>query len=216
MLSHTSVTSAHKFRTSLFTTAMLCASFALYAQTKVDTPATPAAGEWTLSTQGTGRSFAFSAPPSSPGKPAPFSARFVGDPHSDKHSKGVVGVEIFIHDLARYKGFDFDAFEGPDAPAAAKKLVIFTISAKGKAAVKMRFAAAGWYPQSDSFAFGMVEVSGKPGTPQKALLRELAADAESVQVTIVDFRDAARTIELLVPVHSQGANFARLLEGMNR
>ena len=204
------------FATLLALLIAFCASVGASAQAGSTITAKPAAGEWKFSQHGTNRQLDFEAAPSAPGKRAMFSVRFIADPHSDKQSTGVVGVEIYFNDLAPYQGFDFNSFEGPDAPASAKKLVKFTINAKGKAPLEMRFTAAGWYPQGETFAFGMVEVSGKAGSPQKALIRALAAGAETLQVTIVDFRDARRSIELLLPVTGQGADFARLLEGMRR
>ncbi|HEX6834856.1 MAG TPA: hypothetical protein VF132_15060 [Rudaea sp.] len=81
---------------------------------------------------------------------------------------GALGVELIVPDAQARKDFDYDDFEGPDAPAAMKALSRISVSGEsGK--TEITHAAAGWYgvAPASSFVFG---------ANQKAMLRGKLAD----------------------------------------
>jgi hypothetical protein len=77
---------------------------------------------------------------------------------------GAIELELEIPDAQHIADFDFEPFEGPDAPAASRTLS--TIGVEGGGAPRVaRYSAAGWYSGDDptAFVFGVSQRSHRTG-----------------------------------------------------
>jgi hypothetical protein len=125
-------------------------------------------------------------------------------------------IELCVDAFESVKGFDFSAFEGPDATAADKNLVAVTIDAGVEHFVK-RFNQSGWINQldwllkapgtgdpisssknPDDFTFGIGDASRdvKDFIAIAGLLRKPEAKLE---VTVTDSKDAKRQLRFVFP-----------------
>lgn len=77
---------------------------------------------------------------------------------------GALSIELVVTEANTRKDFDYDDFEGPDAPAGAKALshIAWTTAA---GSTEMTHAAAGWYAPEppQSFMFGVTQMSHHRG-----------------------------------------------------
>ena len=107
---------------------------------------------------------------------------------------GALSIELVVPEANTRKDFDYDDFEGPDAPAGDKALshLIWT-TATGS--TEIRRAAVGWYaPQPpESFMFGVTQMSHRREPPAK-LLAAVAGDAGKLVWTQTGFDKATRKL----------------------
>ncbi len=148
------------------------------------------------------------------GKPTPFIVNFFCSPFSTKTEKGMLGIEIYVDNVAALKPFKFDDFDGPDAATNGKKLLRITVNRPGKPAFVADTMLSGWTPGPKNFAFGTSEESQRAKSTEKTVLQALADDAESLQLTITDPRNAKLKLEFTVPVTDKRSEFKSLLAGL--
>src|SRR5512141_1091855 len=83
---------------------------------------------------------------------------------------GALAIELVATEANTRKDFDFDNFEGPDAPAGGKTLshIAWTTTA---GTTQIAHAAAGWYaPEpAQSFMFGISQLSHHREEPARLL-----------------------------------------------
>jgi hypothetical protein len=83
---------------------------------------------------------------------------------------GALSIELVATEANTKKDFDYNDFEGPDAPAGAKALSHLSwTTAAGKS--EMTHTASGWYaPEpTESFMFGINQLSHRREPPAKLL-----------------------------------------------
>lgn len=176
--------------------------------------ATPAAA-WAFANDGRGARLSHSATAVLLDKAVPTTATFYCNPHSDRNSQGALGVDLLVGRVHELAGFTFDDFEGPDAKAASRKLVRLRLLRAQGPAQEWSVAVAGWYAQSDQFAFGLSAPSRQRVSVPRTVLAALAEGGESLQVSITDPRDPKRKLEWTIPVAGHAAEFKALLAGLN-
>ncbi len=147
-------------------------------------------------------------------KPGKFTVSFYCNPYNDKVSIGALGFDLTVAKAPTLTSFNFDDFEGPDATAAAKKLVEVIVKRGGKTTLTMKERASGSYQENDAFMFGVSNLNRDAKNDIKTLLRELAAGADSVKIAITDSRNAATKLIFEVPVQGKQAEFSKLLIGL--
>ena len=59
--------------------------------------------------------------------------------------EGVLTLDFIVAGAEKMKGFGFEEFEGPDAPAAKRKLTSFTVEKAGGKPLAVQVKVAGWY-----------------------------------------------------------------------
>jgi len=144
-------------------------------------------------------------------KPGKFIVSFYCNPYNGKNSSGAIGFNLTVAHATTLTPFNFDDFEGPDATAAAKQLVEVIVKRGGKTTFTMKESASGSYQENEAFMFGVSKLNKVARSNVKTLLRELAAGADSLQITITDSRNAAIKLLFEVPVHGKQAEFSKLL-----
>lgn len=148
------------------------------------------------------------------GKPTPFMVNFFCYPFSTKTEKGMLGIEIYVDNVAALKPFKFDDFDGPDAATNGRKLLRITVNRPGKPAYVVDSMLSGWTPGPKNFAFGVAEESQRARSVEKTVLQALAEDAESLQLTVTDPRNPKLKLEFSVPIAVKRGEFKALLTGL--
>ena len=117
------------------------------------------------------------------------------DPHG-----GAVSVELWVPEAFKLKDFDYDDFEGPDAPAGNRELSHVTVAGDG-GSTEIKHAAAGWYSgeDPDTFVFGLSQLSRREGKVA-TLLRAMDATKTSLVWVQTGFDDAKRQLRATFPL----------------
>jgi len=170
-----------------------------------------APGTWTREHQEKSRSLTYTGTATLLGKKTPVKVRFYCNPERTRDSTGVIGYQLEVASPASLKPFDFDDFEGPDAPSHARKLLQASVLRGGKSVHSMRESPSGWYAVHDAFAFEVSDVFDEPGSSAKKTLRALTQDADTFRITITDYRKAELKLEVTVPVTGKRGEFKWLL-----
>lgn len=147
------------------------------------------------------------------GKASPFTVSFFCDPNVGKESAGALGLEITFN-KAQLSPFNFTAFEGPDAPAASKKLLQLTILKQGKELLSLGSEVYGSTLEANQYAFMMSDLSRATKSTSKSILRKLSEDADTLQLTVTDFKNPKLKLEFSVPLAGKQADFKTLLAGV--
>jgi hypothetical protein len=171
-------------------------------------------GKWEASRSGSGRALTYTGVATVLGKATPVTVKFFCDTTYTANEKGALGFDLTLGHVAALAPFHFDDFEGPDAPAVSKDLLVVTITRKGKAPLPFKVALSGSYPEEGSFTFEGSEVTHKAVSTPKSILRALGDDAEELRFTISDYRNARVKLELTIPVSGKQADFKALLAGV--
>ena len=148
------------------------------------------------------------------GKQTPVTLRFYCNPERTKDGTGVIGYDLEIAHPDSLKPFDFDDFEGPDAPAYRRKLLLASVLRDGKTVHSMRESPSGSYVPGDAFAFEVSDVFDEPGSSAKKTLRALTKDADAFRITITDYRKADLKLVVTVPLKGKRSDFEWLLAGL--
>ena len=175
----------------------------------------PASGTWQVvkSENLDQRLLNFSSTTSLLGKNTPFTVSFFCDPTVSKDSAGALGLEVIFNN-AKLQPFNFTAFEGPDAPAASKKLLQVTVMQQGKPVLSMSSEVYGSTLEANQFAFMMSDLTRASKSTSKSILRKLSEDADMLQLTVTDHKNPKLKLEFSVPVAGKQAAFKTLLAGV--
>lgn len=147
--------------------------------------------------------------------PGGFEIGFFCDTTYTPSERGALGFNLRVNAVSKLKNFSFVDFEGPDAPAQAKKLLTARVIRKGGPPLVLPMRASGSFVDTDAFAFSVAEVTRVASSEPKTLLKALAAaDAESLQITVTDFRNPKSTLVFTIPVATRRPDFNVLLTGV--
>lgn len=134
-------------------------------------------------------------------------------------------IELCVDAFESVKEFDFNAFDGPDAPAAGKRLIMIAIEA-GKERFTKRFNQSGGINQLEwllhlgeptstaaaahDFTFGI----GDPSRDVKDFLtitKLLRQSPSKIEITVTDFADAKRILHFTFPTDNVGEVISKLM-----
>ncbi len=169
---------------------------------------------WKRDQEGKSRSLTYSGTATLMGKQTPVTLRFYCNPERTKNATGVIGYDLAIAHPDSLKPFDFDDFEGPDAPSYRRKLLQASVLRGGKTVHSMRESPSGSYVPGDAFMFEVTDVFDEPGSSAKKTLRALAKDADAFRITITDYKKADLKLEVTVPIKGKRSDFEWLLAGL--
>ena len=128
---------------------------------------------------------------------------------------GASTIEFTVAGAVAMKGFDFDEFEGPDAPAQRHALVTLTAHRRAGDLV-IRTSCTGFYTVSDEgFAFEvttMANVHGKVSQLSDALIH----GATSISIRIRGLKHAEKTIEATFPADGAPAILGQIMAGCGK
>ncbi len=130
-------------------------------------------------------------------------------------SNYVTSIHYIVRDTSKITGFSFDDFEGPDAPAQAKKLVEFrATSPRGK--LSFRDSVAGGYGgagEADAFFFATGAVKQDK---IMQLAQMIAKGSTEVTVIVHDYQNNGNTIETTFPAIDASSDVAKILNGCRK
>jgi hypothetical protein len=169
-----------------------------------------APGTWTRQHQEKSRSLTYTGTATLLGKETPVTLRFYCNPERTADGTGVIGYELEVANPDALKPFDFDDFEGPDAPTHARKLLQASVLRGGKSVHSVRESPSGFYVRN-VFVFEVSKVFDEPGSSAKKTLRALTQDAGAFRITITDYRKADLKLEVTVPIKGKRGDFAWLV-----
>lgn len=148
------------------------------------------------------------------GKPTPVGLKFFCDTTRTATETGALGFDLTVDKISTLAPFDFEPFEGPDAPAAKRNLMKITITRPGKPPLVVNTSAAGWSPDGPNFAFGISDETYRASSTSRTLLRALADNADTLAISITDSKNPKVKLEFSVPVAQKTADFKALLAGL--
>jgi hypothetical protein len=178
--------SGYSFRT-LAVTPGVASSAGLSAQSS----GTPSSEAWHSEKTLNGTAAEVAGEAQTPDGPAKVTLSFECTP-----GKGGTSVADFVVlGATKLKGFDFDDFEGPDAPAKSKPLVTFTVHPASGSDVVVNTAVSGSYTVTDGgFAFEAYTKANEPGKVTQ-LTDAIAAGGLSISVLVQSFNHADKSIQ---------------------
>lgn len=176
-------------------------------------PAGVAAG-WSRSSEDHGRRLSYAGDVTVLGQATHLDATFYCNTERTKMVTGAIGFDLDLAHPEAIKTFDFDDFEGPDAPAGKRQLLMATIVRPNGAQEHITASPSGSYSPRESFAFEVSDFFYRKGTPARRVLEALRSDATSLTITIADYQRSTTRIELTIPVAGTSGEFRWLLEGL--
>ena len=129
-----------------------------------------------------------------PDGPAKVSLSFTCVPGKD----GTTGIDFIVQGSNSMKGFPFDAFEGPDAPAASLSLITFTAH-RPSGDLIVKTGCSGSYGGSgvpdDAFTFEIASVLKARKRSVAQLSNALIQGATSISIKIMGYKQQNKTVE---------------------
>lgn len=146
------------------------------------------------------------------GKSVPVELQFFCSFENTKMLHGAIGFDMRVSGVATLAPFSFDDFEGPDAPTTEKSLMRVSVNRTGQPALAYQASPSGSYVADGVFVFEVSEMTQKPSSIAKSVVKALADDkAESLNIVITDPKDAKRSIDLTVAVADKRGDFKALM-----
>ena len=105
---------------------------------------------------------------------------------------GTMTIEVVVEGARKMKGFGFDSYEGPDAPAAEGKFTRIVVERAGAKPLTLLTKVGGWY-LGEAFHFAASEANAHPGEVLKTV-RAIQSGAAKVSVAIQDSKDAKKQL----------------------
>ena len=167
--------------------------------------------DWQLKKEQNGMAAEVAAEARTPDGPAKSTLSFQCSPGKG----GTSTITFIVLGAVKMNGFDFDEFEGPDAPAQRRSLVTITAHRPARNLV-IRTACSGYYTVSDEgFAFEvttMANVSGKVNQLADALIH----DAGGISVRVHGLKHPQKVIEADFPTGGSAAVLGEVMRGCGR
>jgi hypothetical protein len=128
---------------------------------------------------------------------------------------GDLSMEFTISPSSKIPGFDFEYFEGPDAPAGGKKLMTITLNQGGRR-TKFQVGLGGWFSAEidDGFVFGSVTPTRAKTGYMRKVVEGILDGAESVEIAVSDGNDPSKVIVATFPVATGKPSFQALMRGI--
>ncbi len=146
------------------------------------------------------------------GQSVPVELEFFCGFDNTKMLHGAIGFDMRVGAVAKLAPFSFDDFEGPDAPTIGKSLMRIGVQRTGQAALEYKASPSGSYVADGVFMFEVSDMTQKPSSIAKSVLKALADDkTESLHIVIVDPHDAKRSLDLSLAVADRRGDFKALL-----
>ncbi len=146
------------------------------------------------------------------GKSVPVELQFFCSYENTKILHGAIGFDLRVSGVDKLAPFSFDDFEGPDAPTIGKSLMGLSISRLGQPTLAYKASPSGSYVADGVFMFEVSEMTQKPSSIAKSVLKALADDkAESLHIVIADPHDTKRSLDMTLAVADKRADFKTLL-----
>jgi hypothetical protein len=132
-----------------------------------------------------------------------------------KGATGCLSMEFTIAPYSKIAGFDFEFFEGPDAPVGGKKLMSITLAKDGKQ-TRIQESPGGWVSAEieDGFVFGYATPTKNRNGYMRKVINQIIGGAETIEVAVTDGKNPSKVVSVIFPVVNGRESFKSLLKGI--
>ncbi len=132
-----------------------------------------------------------------------------------KGATGYLSMELTIAPYSKIAGFDFEFFEGPDAPVGGKKLLSITLAKAGKQ-IRFQESLGGWVSAEveDGFVFGAGTPTKNRNGSMRKIINQMIGGTETIEVAVTDGKKPSRVVSVIFPVANGRECFNALLKGI--
>ena len=129
---------------------------------------------------------------------------------------GVLALEFTVSPISSIKGFDFEYFDGPDAPVGAQKLMRVTVTKDGRSFVHSLIPVGylGTEYIDDAFVFAANTYTRNKQSEVRKVLEQVLQGAESLEVAIIDGNNHAIVLSATFPLAGSKPAIEALLKGI--
>jgi len=128
---------------------------------------------------------------------------------------GLLNLEFTVSPAQSIDGFDFEYFDGPDAPAREERLMKITVTQGSDHFVHTLYQNGYWSAEvTDGFAFQSADLTRDAQSEVRALLEQLREGAQSLEIAITDGRNHSLVLSATFPLSGSRSVFEALLEGI--
>jgi hypothetical protein len=133
----------------------------------------------------------------------------------DGGASGALSMELTIAPATEIKEFNFDFFEGPDAPVGKQELMKIVLI-RGATRTEFRVPVGGWASAEgeDGFSFGTSSLTRDKTGHVRKILNGILSGAESIQVSVIDGIDPTKVISASFPTAPDLQSFRELMQGL--
>lgn len=133
-----------------------------------------------------------------------------------KDIDGVLALEFTVSPMSSIKGFDFDYFEGPDAPVGAQKLMKVTVTRGGRSFIHTMILSGSLGSEylDDGFVFEATNLTRYKQGQVRKVLDQVLQGAESLEVAIIDGNNRAIVLSASFPLAGSKPAIEALLKGI--
>jgi hypothetical protein len=141
--------------------------------------------------------------------------KFIATQGHGKGRTGILALEFTVSPATSIKGFDFEYFEGPDAPARDRKLMRITVTRNGKRFVQTFYQNGFWSAEvADGFVFETAAITRDKRSEVRKLFDQLRQGAQSIEIAVTDGRNHALVLSAAFPLSDSKPVFEALLKGI--
>jgi len=129
---------------------------------------------------------------------------------------GAVALEFTVSPMSSIKGFDFEYFEGPDAPVGSQKLMRVTVTKGGRSFIHM-LTLTGIFSSEhldDGFVFIATNLTRNKQGQVRKVLDEVLQGAESLEVAVIYGKNHAIVLSDTFPLTGSKPAIEALLKGI--
>ncbi len=146
------------------------------------------------------------------GQSVPVELEFFCSFENTKILHGAIGFDMRVGAVGKLAPFSFDDFEGPDAPTIGKSLMRIGVDRSGQAALTYQASPSGSYVADGVFMFEVSEMTQKPSSIAKSIIKALADDkAQTLHIAIADPHDPKRMLDVSLAVADKHGDFKALM-----
>ena len=133
-----------------------------------------------------------------------------------KDIEGVLALEFTVSPMSSIKGFDFDYFEGPDAPVGAQKLMKVTVTKGGRPFIHTLILSGSLGSEyvDDGFVFEANNLTRNKQGQVRKVLDQVLQGAESLEVAVIDGNNHAIVLSATFPLTGSKGAIEALLKGI--
>ena len=133
----------------------------------------------------------------------------------DRKAKGAISMELTVSPASKIKGFDFDYFEGPDAPAGRQRLLQVTVFKKDSQSSFQLPLTGSWSSGTeDGFTFSASSPAKDKKGDMRKIMDEILAGAEKIELRVFDGPKKTKFITSEFMLESSGEQFNALMKGI--
>ena len=134
----------------------------------------------------------------------------------NKNGDGVLALEFTVSPMSSIKDFDFDYFEGPDAPVGGQKLMRVTVTNGGRPFIHTLILTGFLSSEylDDGFVFEASNLTRDKQGQVRKVLDQVLQGAESLEVAVIDGKDHAIVLSATFPLTGSKPAIEALLKGI--